>query len=171
VPICPVLLMLDCPKTYPLCDKTGCIELNCPQFSDRTGCKCCQVAGLLEVERAKPCRCDQGTLERTRVWRCWGSLASFGTRAASCTHRSHPEESCHAYATRHGGRGDARCGLRPRFSMRSSPCGGLKGLAALSCLWARVGDSPTLRLRPWTAFWPSRCPGRRGCRSRNRCRQ
>jgi hypothetical protein len=42
-----------------------------------------------------------------------------GEWSASCTHRSNPEEPRHAGATRHGGRGEARRGIIPRFSMLS----------------------------------------------------
>ena len=36
-------------RTDPFCDKTGCIELSCPMFSDRTGCMGCPLAEPLEV--------------------------------------------------------------------------------------------------------------------------
>src|SRR2546430_9507869 len=42
-----------------------------------------------------------------------------GEWSASCTHRSNSEEPRHAGATRHGGRGEARRGIIPRFSMLS----------------------------------------------------
>src|SRR5438445_9891832 len=47
--------------TYPFCDTAGRSELNCPMFSDRTGCTYCQRAELLEVSGEKPCMRDQGT--------------------------------------------------------------------------------------------------------------
>src|SRR6266705_858900 len=50
-----------CRRTYPFCDTAGRSELNCPMFSDRTGCKYCQRAELLEVSGEKPCMRDQGT--------------------------------------------------------------------------------------------------------------
>src|SRR5215471_15542094 len=39
---------------------------------------------------------------------------------SSFTHRSNPKEPRQAYETRHGGRGEARCGIIPRFSMLSA---------------------------------------------------
>src|SRR5262245_14007644 len=42
---------------------------------------------------------------------------------------------------------------------------------ALRCPSARAVDSPTRRLRPWTASLPNRCLGRRGFHTRNRCQR
>jgi hypothetical protein len=49
-----VMPLAACLKTCPFCDTAGRSELNCPMFSDRTGCKYCQLAELLEVSGEKP---------------------------------------------------------------------------------------------------------------------
>src|SRR4029453_10867007 len=71
--------------TYPLRDNTGCIELRCPMFSDRTGCQCGQLAALLEVSGAKPGLRDQGTSgahgsHRLRGRTCPSHLRTTGPR-------------------------------------------------------------------------------------------
>src|SRR5438105_4069910 len=67
---------------YPLCDKTGCIELNCPAFLDRTGCTCGQLVELLEVSGEKPCMRDQGTSGAHEPHRLRGRTCPSHLRAA-----------------------------------------------------------------------------------------
>src|SRR2546426_9770724 len=62
-----------------------------------------------------------------------------GEWSASCTHRSNSEEPRHAGATRHGGRGEARRGIIPRFSMLSCCFPGFFGLFMFGLFIVRAG--------------------------------